>query len=102
MAAATTPSSQPVVLVTGAGDRIGAVLARRLAQEGFAVIVHYRSSAEGAKAVVADIKASGGKVALVQADLANRRQRAGLIAKAAKPFGPLTVLVNNASTYEPD
>ena len=97
-----TPTTQPVALVTGAGDRIGAVLARRLAQEGFAVIVHYRSSADGAKAVVADIKASGGQAAVVQADLANRRQRASLIAKAARPFGPLTVLVNNASIYEPD
>ena len=66
-------SSPPVALVTGAGDRIGAVLARRLAQDGYAVVVHYRSSAEGAKAVVADIKALGGKAALVQADLANRR-----------------------------
>jgi NAD(P)-dependent dehydrogenase (short-subunit alcohol dehydrogenase family) len=99
---ATKASSLPVALVTGAGDRIGAVLARRLAQEGYAVVVHYRSSADGAKAVVADIKALGGKAAVVQADLANRRARAALIAKAAKPFGPLTVLVNNASIYEPD
>ena len=99
MAETTTPH---VALVTGAGDRIGAVLARRLAQEGFAVVVHYRSSADKAKEVVADIKASGGKAALVQADLTNRRQRAGLIAKASKPFGPLIVLVNNASIYEPD
>ena len=98
----TETTTSHVALVTGAGDRIGAVLARRLAQEGFAVVVHYRSSADKAKDVVADIKASGGKAALVQADLTNRRQRAGLIAKASKPFGPLTVLVNNASTYEPD
>ena len=102
MPAAITPSSQQVALVTGAGDRIGAVLARRLAQEGFAVVVHYRRSAESARAVVAGIKASGGKATTVQADLASRRQRAGLIPKASKPFGPLTILVNNASIYEPD
>jgi NAD(P)-dependent dehydrogenase (short-subunit alcohol dehydrogenase family) len=101
MATPTAPSPK-VALVTGAGDRIGAVLARRLALEGYAVLVHYRSSAEDAKAIVADINASGGKAAAIQADLANRRQRAALIEKAAKPFGPLTVLVNNASIYEPD
>lgn len=95
-------TSYPVALVTGAGDRIGAVLARRLAQDGYAVIVHYRSAEEAAKAVVADINALGGKAAAVQADLANRRARNALIAKAAKPFGPLTVLVNNASVYERD
>jgi NAD(P)-dependent dehydrogenase (short-subunit alcohol dehydrogenase family) len=96
------PTPVPVALVTGAADRIGAVLARRLAQDGYAVIIHYRSFADGANAVVAGIKASGGKASSIQADLANPRQRAGLIAKASKPFGPLTVLVNNASIYEPD
>jgi NAD(P)-dependent dehydrogenase (short-subunit alcohol dehydrogenase family) len=102
MAAITAQSSRGVALVTGAGNRIGAVMARRLAHEGFAVVVHYRASAEPAKAVVADIKSFGGQAIAIQADLANRRARAGLIAKAAKSFGPLTVLVNNASTYEPD
>jgi NAD(P)-dependent dehydrogenase (short-subunit alcohol dehydrogenase family) len=64
--------------------------------------VHYRTSETGAKAVVADIKSAGGEAALVKADLAQRSQRAGLMANAAKQFGPLTVLINNASIYEPD
>jgi NAD(P)-dependent dehydrogenase (short-subunit alcohol dehydrogenase family) len=96
--------SQPIrtALVTGAGNRIGAVLARRLAQEGYAVIVHYSRDADGAKAVVADIESIGGKARAIACDLTNRRARAGLMAKCGKPFGPLTVLVNNASIYEPD
>jgi NAD(P)-dependent dehydrogenase (short-subunit alcohol dehydrogenase family) len=99
----TAPSpALPVALVTGAGDRIGAAIARALARIGHAVIIHYRSDAEGARAVRDDITRAGGKAAIVKADLAKRGQRAGLIAKAAKPFGPLTVLVNNASLFDPD
>jgi NAD(P)-dependent dehydrogenase (short-subunit alcohol dehydrogenase family) len=94
--------SDRVALVTGAGERIGAALARRLGLAGYKVVVHYRSSEAGAKAVVADIKSAGGEAALVKADLSKRTQRAALIAKAARPFGPLTVLINNASIYEPD
>ena len=91
-----------VALVTGAADRIGATLARRLAAEGYAVIVHHRGSVDKAQAVVGDITDAGGRAALVQADLASRPERAGLIAAAVQPFGPLTVLVNNASTFERD
>jgi NAD(P)-dependent dehydrogenase (short-subunit alcohol dehydrogenase family) len=95
------PTSR-VALVTGAADRIGAAIAERLAAEGWSVVVHYRASADKAKATLARIEASSGKAALVRADLANRRQRAGLIAAASKPFGPLTLLVNNASIFETD
>lgn len=97
-----TSPSHKVALVTGAGDRVGATLARRLAAEGYKVVVHYRSSSAGAKAVQADIIAAGGEAALVQADLGNRADRAALIGKAAAAFGPLTLLVNNASAFEPD
>jgi NAD(P)-dependent dehydrogenase (short-subunit alcohol dehydrogenase family) len=91
-----------VVLVTGAADRIGAAIAERLAAEGWKVIVHYRSSARKADATVARIEKAGGTAAAVRADLADRKQRAGLIAAARQPFGPLTLLVNNASSFERD
>lgn len=96
------PSARPVALVTGAGGRVGATIARRLAAAGHAVLVHYRSSADGAREVVSDIEAAGGRAALVQADLCNRAERKSLIAEAAKSFGPLTLLVNNASLFERD
>jgi NAD(P)-dependent dehydrogenase (short-subunit alcohol dehydrogenase family) len=91
-----------VALVTGAADRIGAAIAERLAAEGWAVVVHYRASARKARATVARIAKAGGRAAIVQADLADRAQRAGVVAAAAKPFGPLTLLVNNASIFEKD
>jgi NAD(P)-dependent dehydrogenase (short-subunit alcohol dehydrogenase family) len=96
------PPSPSVALVTGAGDRIGAAIARRLAGAGHAVLIHYRSNPEGAGAVRAEIVAAGGKAAIVKADLVRRKDRASLIERAAKPFGPLTVLVNNASVFDPD
>lgn len=91
-----------VALVTGAADRVGAAIARRLAAAGWAVVVHYRSSAGKAEALAAEIRAAGGQAAPAGADLANRAERAGLIAAAAAAFGPLTLLVNNASLFERD
>lgn len=96
------PRIDNVALVTGAGGRVGATIARRLAGAGYKVVVHYRSSADGAKAVQAEIERAGGSAALLKGDLANRKQRATIIEKAAAAFGPLTLLVNNASTFEPD
>ena len=97
------PSVPPrTALITGAADRIGAAIAKRLAADGWRVLVHYRSSAEQAHATVAAIKAAGGDAAPLKADLAKRPQRARLIAAATKPFGPLTLLVNNASVFERD
>jgi NAD(P)-dependent dehydrogenase (short-subunit alcohol dehydrogenase family) len=91
-----------IALVTGAADRLGAAMARALAADGWAVIVHHRGRREEALALVEEITAIGGRAAAIKADLAVRRQRAALIAKAADRFGPLTLLVNNASSFEPD
>ena len=91
-----------MALVTGAADRVGAAMARRLAREEWAVVIHYRSSGEKAAALVQDIQAAGGKAASLQADLADRSQRATVVARARELFGPLTLLVNNASIFERD
>lgn len=95
-------SPHRVALVTGAADRIGATIARTLAANGYKVVVHYRSSARDAEAVVADIRANGAEAAAVQADLCVRSERQTLVARAMEAFGPLTVLVNNASIFDPD
>jgi NAD(P)-dependent dehydrogenase (short-subunit alcohol dehydrogenase family) len=99
----TTPSNQnPVALVTGAANRLGAAIALSLAGAGYAVIVHYRGGAGDAASLVAQIREDGGAAAALKADLAIRSQRATLIGRAAKLFGPLSVLVNNASSFAPD
>ncbi len=92
----------PAALITGAADRIGAAIATRLAAEGYAVVIHYRTSGDKAEGLAEAIAADGGRAEIVRADLSKRQDRMGLIANAAEPFGPLTLLVNNASVFEPD
>ena len=95
-------SSPGTALVTGAADRIGAAIAKAHARDGWRLVDHYRSSAAKADDTVAQIRALGGEATAVRADLANRRERAELVTVAASVFGPLTLLVNNASTFERD
>jgi NAD(P)-dependent dehydrogenase (short-subunit alcohol dehydrogenase family) len=91
-----------IALVTGAANRLGAAMAHALAAAGWAVVIHHRGGADEAAALAGSIAASGGSAAVLKADLAVRRQRAALVARAAAKFGPLTLLVNNASSFEPD
>lgn len=98
----TANQSQAVALVTGASDRIGAAIATKLASHGYAVVIHYRSDEEGARSVRSQIRASGGQAHILQADLGSRGERAAVIERAAALFGPMKVLVNNASIFEPD
>ncbi|MEP7241741.1 MAG: SDR family oxidoreductase [Devosia sp.] len=96
------PNQLPVALITGAATRLGADIARALAGSGYAVVIHHRSRDTEAAALVAEIENDGGIAAAIKADLANRRQRASLVGRAGKPFGPLSVLINNASSFAPD
>jgi NAD(P)-dependent dehydrogenase (short-subunit alcohol dehydrogenase family) len=97
-------TNQPtqIALVTGAGDRIGAIIAQTLARHGYAVVIHYRSNASGAEKVRQSIIGNGGQAAILQADLAKRPERTQIVQQAAAFFGPLTVLINNASVFDPD
>lgn len=89
-------------LVTGAAHRLGRAIAEHLAIEGYAVAVHYGRSQEAAEALVATIQARGGRAAAVAADLAAAPDVAALIPAACAAVGPLTLLVNSASQFEPD
>jgi NAD(P)-dependent dehydrogenase (short-subunit alcohol dehydrogenase family) len=66
------------------------------------VVIHCRTSREDADQLAARIKANGGKTAVVIADLADPDAVAGLIVAAGKPFGPVSLLVNNASVFLAD
>lgn len=91
------------VLVTGGAKRIGRSIVERLAREGYAVAVHCRRSTDVADEMAGRIAASGGKAAVVRGDLADASAVDRLVEDAAKGLGcPLTLLVNNASEFEPD
>lgn len=82
----------PVALVTGSTSGVGAAIARRLSREGFAIVLHSRSSVEAGHALAADL----GTASYVQADLADDADRVRLIREAVGAWGRLDVLVNNA------
>jgi 3-oxoacyl-[acyl-carrier protein] reductase len=92
--------SGKVALVTGGSRGIGAASARALADEGADVAISYSSSADQAKAVVADLEGRGVRAAAFQADQAVAEQAAGLIHSVVEHFGRLDILVNNAGIYE--
>jgi 3-oxoacyl-[acyl-carrier protein] reductase len=85
-------------IVTGSSQGIGRAVAKRLASDGFPVVVNYASNATKAKEVVAEIKAGdGGRQAIaVQADVANATDVERLFKEAADAFGGLKVVVNCA------
>jgi NAD(P)-dependent dehydrogenase (short-subunit alcohol dehydrogenase family) len=91
-----------VVLVTGAAQRVGRVIAAKLARSGWTVGLHHHRSAEEAETLAREIAAAGGRAASVQADLRDEAAAAALVPKVAAALGPVTALVNNASTFEPD
>ena len=91
--------SDRAVLVTGAGKGIGAGIARRFAEAGADVTVNYHSSAAGARAVVAEIEASGRRAVAVQADASRADDVDRLIERTIQAFGRLDVVINNAGIY---
>ena len=83
-------------LVTGSSRGLGRAMALRLAQDGFAVAVHYVSSEAPAKEVVDQITAAGGSAKAFRADVADPAACAALVKEVSAEFGSLDVLVNNA------
>ncbi|MHB2167045.1 SDR family oxidoreductase [Alsobacter sp. R-9] len=89
-------------LVTGAARRIGAAIAWRLAQAGYDVAIHARSSTGEAQALAGRIAGLGRRAVVVPGDLADSAACETMVADAVGALGRLTLLVNNASLFEAD
>ena len=85
-----------VALVTGSSSGIGAQVARRLAGEGYRVVVNSVKSVDAGEALVAELGAD--RAHYVQADVAETEEAQRLVREAVGRFGRLDVLVNNAGT----
>lgn len=95
-----TENSNRSAIVTGSSKGIGAAIARRLAGDGFAVVVNYASGADAAAAVVDQIEAAGGRAVAVKADIASSDGMKALFDAAEDVFGGVDVLVNNAGIMQ--
>jgi 3-oxoacyl-[acyl-carrier protein] reductase len=91
-----TTKQSKVAIVTGAARGIGAEVARRLARDGFAVVLDYGGSADAANKLAAEITAAGGQALPFAADVSDPAAVAQLFAAAESWQGGVDVLVNNA------
>lgn len=90
-------------LITGAGRRLGRAMALELAALGWDVAVHHRASGTDAAEVTSAARGLGVRAEALAADLLDDDAVASLVPRAATVLDrPLTLLINNASIFEPD
>jgi len=85
-----------VAVVTGGSRGIGAEVAKRLARDGFKIVVNYAGNAAAAEAVAEEIRAGGGEAFAAQADVGEGAAACALFDVAIEVFGGVDILVNNA------
>lgn len=96
------PPVPRTALVTGAGRRIGRALALALAEDGFAVAIHYHRSRKAAEEVVEEVRGAGGCAVALGADLTDEAAVKTLLPRAEQALGPVGCLVNNAGAFGDD
>lgn len=89
-----------IALVTGASKGIGAAIAKKLAEDGAAVVVNYASSKADAEKVVEFINQSGGRATAIQGDVSLADDVKRILAETVEHYGKIDILVNNAGVYE--
>lgn len=89
-----------VALVTGGSRGIGAAVCRRLAADGAAVAINYRSSEGPAKELAREIEAAGGRAVAVHGDVADAAQAEEMVRQVIEDLGDLHILVNNAGVAQ--
>ncbi len=95
------PLHDHVALVTGAGRRIGSVIALALARAGAHVVVNYNRSRAEAQATVREIEALGVQAVALRADVSKPRQVEAMFRALDNRFSRLDILVNNAAVFFP-
>ena len=97
-----SPTDRPVVLITGAAKRVGAMIARTLHAAGYNLALHYRHSHGDMNALVAELESERADSALaVQGELADIEHLPRLVDACIARYGRLDGLVNNASAFYP-
>jgi len=89
-------------LVTGGAKRIGAAISKDLAKNGFNVFFQYISSEQEALELAVELQSHGVKAVAYEANLMETGSAKRMFAEARNAIGPIDLLVNNASIFEPD
>jgi 3-oxoacyl-[acyl-carrier protein] reductase len=87
-------------VVTGSSRGIGKAIAQQFGEEGWEVVVNYRSSRERAEETAAHIEEQGGSALIVQADVTDFEAIKGMREQIQEVFGQVDVLVNNAGVNQ--
>jgi len=90
------------IIITGGATRIGAAIARSLAEDATDITIHYNSSSSKAKKIKKELDEFGIKIHLLKCNLKKEKEVTQLIRKAKKQMGGLDCLINNASIFEND
>ena len=90
------------IIITGGATRIGAAIARSLANYETSITIHFNTSKKEAEKVKKELQDLGSEVHLIKADLSSQKQTENLIKNAFKKMKGIDCLVNNASVVEND
>lgn len=93
-------TEQPVLLVTGGSRGIGASVALKAAEKGWAVVVNYARDRDAAEAIAGIINETGGSAVAVQGDVSREEDIAAIFSVIDTTFGRLDGLVNNAGVVD--
>ena len=90
------------IFITGGATRIGAAIAKSLADYETIITIHYNRSKKNALKLKKELEDLGSEVYLLKADLNNHKQTHALLKLAYKKMKGLNCLINNASLFEND
>jgi NAD(P)-dependent dehydrogenase (short-subunit alcohol dehydrogenase family) len=85
--------------VTAASRKLGAEIARQLANHGVNVAVNYLASEAAARGLCAEVSALGVRAVPIQADVSQPDQVSRLVEETTAALGPIDILVNNAGNF---
>jgi len=88
--------SEMAAVVTGSSGGIGRAVARSLAEMGMNLVLHYNRNQQAADELGSELAKTGVETRIFKADLGDFHEAEALIAFAAKEFGRIDCLINNA------